>query len=164
MLRRKYWFPTMNASAQLLWMPEIATNIPHTEPAKMTELSDRPWDTVEIDFCSPFGGTEYALAITDQYSRYPEVEFIYSTSIGPTRKKMKKTIVIHGIPQIVKSDNGPPFHSAKFETFSHETGFRHKKVTPRHPKAQGQDEGFNKLFNKTAAIARETGTDLHEVT
>ena len=25
----------------------------------------------------------------------------------------------------------------------------HKKVTPRHPKAQGQVEGFNKLVNKT---------------
>ena len=24
----------------------VATNTPHTEPAKMTELPDQPWDTI----------------------------------------------------------------------------------------------------------------------
>ena len=43
-------------------------------------------------------------------------------------------------------------------------GFTHKKITPRHPKAQGQVEGFNKLMNKTAAIARTEGVDLQEAT
>ena len=43
-------------------------------------------------------------------------------------------------------------------------GFKHKKVTPRHPKAQEQVEGFNKLINKTAAIAREERIDFHEAT
>ena len=43
-------------------------------------------------------------------------------------------------------------------------GFQHKKVIPQHPKAQGQVEGFNKLVNKTAAIARAEGIDLHEAT
>ena len=39
-----------------------------------------------------------------------------------------------------------------------------KKITPRHPKDQGQVEGFNKLMNKTAAIARTEGVDLQEAT
>ena len=41
---------------------------------------------------------------------------------------------------------------------------RNKKITPRRPKAQGQVEGFNKLMNKTAAIAHAEGIDLHEAT
>jgi hypothetical protein len=44
------------------------------------------------------------------------------------------------------------------------TGFQHKKITPGHPKAQGQVEGFNKLVNKTASIASQEGLDLHEAT
>ena len=43
-------------------------------------------------------------------------------------------------------------------------GSHTKKITPRHPKTQGQVEGFNKLLNKTAAIARAEGIDLQEAT
>ena len=43
-------------------------------------------------------------------------------------------------------------------------GSHTKKITPRHSKAQGQVEGFNKLMNKTAMVARAEGIDLHEAT
>ena len=143
---------------------QIARNTQHTEPAKMTKLPERPWETIEIDFCGPFPSKEYALVITDQYSRYPEVEFVYSTAIKPVRKKLKKIFATHGVPKTVQSDNGPPFNSEDFKEFAAEMGFTHKKITPRHPKAQGQVEGFNKLMNKTATIARAEGIDLHEAT
>ena len=35
---------------------------------------------------------------------------------------------------------GPPFNSEDFKEFAVEKGLQHKKVTPRHPKAQGQVE------------------------
>ena len=57
-----------------------------------------------------------------------------------------------------------PFNSEDFKEFAAEMGFKHKKITPQHPKAQGQVEGFNKLMNKTAAIAHAEGIDLHEAT
>lgn len=61
----------------------------------------------------------------------------------------------------VQSDNGPLlFNSEDLKEFAVEMGFTHKKVTPRHPKAQGQVQGFNKLMNKTAAIACTEGVDL----
>ena len=168
MLRRKYWLPTMNSRFETIVSTcfdcQIATNTHHPEPAKMTSLPDKPWDTIEIDFCGPFSNREYPLVITDQYSRYPKVEFISSTSIKPVRKKMKKIFATHGIPKTVQSDNGPPFNLGDFTEFAVEMGFQQKKVTPRHPKAQGQVEGFNKLVNKTAAIARAEGIDLHEAT
>ena len=168
MLRRKYWFPAMNHRIDTVestcFNCQIATNTQHTEPAKMTKLPERPWETTEIDFCGPFPSKEYALVITDQYTRYPEVEFVYSTAIKPVRKKMKKIFATHGVPKTVQSDNGPPFNSDDFKEFAAEMGFTHNKITPRHPKAQGQVEGFNKLMNKTAAIARAEGVDLQEAT
>ena len=87
MLCRKNWFATMNSRIETIVSTcfdcQTATNTHHTEPAKMTSLPDKPWDTIEIDFCGPFPNREDALVITDQYSRYPEVEFISSTSIKP---------------------------------------------------------------------------------
>ena len=77
---------------------------------------------------------------------------------------MKKVFATHGVPKTVQSDNGPPFNSEDFKEFAAEMGFIHKKITPRHPKAQRQVEGVKQLMNKRAAIARAEGIDLHEAT
>ena len=168
MIRRKYWFPGMNQRIDNIistcFSCQVATYTHHTEPAKMTELPEGPWHTVEIDFCGPFPNGEYALVIKDQYSRYPEVEFVTSTSIKPVRRKLKKVFAVYGIPKVVQTDNGPPFSSHEFKNFASEMGFRHKTITPRHTKAQGQVEGFNKLINKILTIARAEGLDTHEAT
>ena len=165
MLHRKYWFRAMNYHIDTVVSTcfdcQIATNTQHTEPAKMTKLLERPWQTIEIDFCGPFPSKEYALVITDQYSRYPEVEFVYSTAIKPVQQKMKKSSSLTGF-KTVQSDNGPPFNSEDLKEFAAEMGFTYKKITPGHPKAQGQVEGFNKLMNKTTAIARAEAVDLQE--
>ncbi len=58
MIRNKYWFPSMNIQikniVQSCFSCQITTNTFHTEPAKMTELPQQPWDTIEPDFCGPF--------------------------------------------------------------------------------------------------------------
>ena len=97
---------------------QISTNAKHTEPAKMTELPVRPWTAVEIDFCGPFPNGNYALMVTDQYSRCPEVEFTTTTSFEATRKRLKKIFSTHGIPQTLLTDNGPPFNSLAFKEFA----------------------------------------------
>ena len=103
MIRKKYWFPMMNQQIENIVSKcvscQVATNVHHTEPGKMTELPKRPWETVEIDFCGPFPNHEYALVVTDQYSRYADVEFVRSTSIQPTHRKLKKILATHGVPK-----------------------------------------------------------------
>ena len=58
LLRKKYWFPNMNKRIEEIvntcFSCQVTTNTHHTEPAKMTDLPKRPWDTVEADFCGPF--------------------------------------------------------------------------------------------------------------
>ena len=62
----------------------------------------------------------------------------------------------------MQSDNGPPFNSKEFETFAKEEGFDHHRVTPEHPRANGQVERFMQLLNKTEQIAHLQGkTGLH---
>ena len=101
MIRRKYWFPGMNTRitdmVQSCFDCQIVTDQHHTQPAKMTELPDRPWDVVEADFCGPLPNHKYALVLTDKYSRYPEVEMVTSTSITPVTKKLKKIFSTHGV-------------------------------------------------------------------
>ena len=129
MIKQKYWFPSMNHRIESFvsecFSCQISTNTHHTEPAKMTELPPRQWEIVEVDFCGPFPNQEYVLVVTDQYPKYPEIEFVRSISMKSTREKMKKIFATHGVPKKVQTDNGAPFNSKEFEQFSAEEGFQH---------------------------------------
>ena len=105
MIRNKYWFPLMNIQieniVQSCFSCQIATNSIHTEPAKMTTIPQQPWEVVELDFCGPFPNGEYAMVLTDQFSRYPEVEFTCSIAITPVQERLKKIFATHGVPKVV---------------------------------------------------------------
>ena len=64
--------------------------------------------------------------------------------------KLEKILAIHGIPDLVKSDNGPLFDSHAFEVYAKEKGFIHKPVTPLWPVANGIVECFMQPLVKSA--------------
>ena len=64
---------------------------------------------------------------------------------------------MHCILQRIESYNGPPFNSKDFKLFAKEMGFKHHKVTPEHPRANGEAESFMKVLNKTEQIASSEG-------
>ena len=74
---------------------------------------------------------------------------VYLTGIKPMKEKLKKIFAIHGTPVQVESDNGPPFSSKEFVEFVAVEGFRHHRITPLHPRVNGEAESFMKLINKT---------------
>ena len=79
---------------------------------------------------------------------------MYSTGTKTTKEKLKKIFATHGTPIQVESDNGPPFQSKEFAEFAAIEGFRHHRITPLHPRANGEAESFMKLVNKTEQRAR----------
>jgi len=50
------------------------------EPYKISTLPRETWDKVSIDFSGPYSNGEYVLVVIDEYSRYPELEVVCSTS------------------------------------------------------------------------------------
>lgn len=75
-----------------------------------------------------------ALVLWNQYSRMPVVEFASSTSAECAVPMMEKIFNTYGVPEEVKSDNGPPFNSKKFKEFAKEQGFNHLFVSCRNGK------------------------------
>ena len=55
---------------------------------------------------------------------------------------------------VVKSDNGPPFNGDEFAKFASVLGFRHRKVTPLWPRANGEVERFVKTLKKCIKAAK----------
>ena len=97
-----------------------------------------------------------------QYSRYPVVEFVGSTSEKVTIPVFRRVFDTYGVPEAVKSDNGPPFNSHKFEEYAREEGFKHQKVTPGWPEANGDVERCMQRIKKTARIAALQGRPIRD--
>ena len=94
---------------------------------------------------------EYLLIVIDAYSRFPEV--VQSRSAKATIPQLEKIFGMHGIPQVTKSDNGPPYSSAEIRLFMDEHGHIHKRITPLWPQANAQAENFMKSLTKAIRTA-----------
>ena len=59
----------------------------------------------------PFQSGKYLLVVIDGLSRYPVVEVIHSTSADSVIPAFDKVISMLGIPEKLKTDNGPLFNT-----------------------------------------------------
>ncbi|XP_042144342.1 uncharacterized protein K02A2.6-like [Ixodes scapularis] len=152
LLREKVWFPGMDNLVHMLvksCLPCQAA-VPQTtqEPLAITEPPSSPWEKVSLDFCGPFPDGKYAMVVIDDFSRYPVVQVLNSTSARNVLSNLRAVFGQFGIPEQVKTDNGPPFHGTEFAEFAQELGFRHHRVTPLWPQANGEVERFMRTLKK----------------
>ena len=130
----------------------------HTrEPLQMSELPKGPWKKISVDFAGPFPNKDMALVLWDQYSRYPVVEFVTSTSAEAVIPQLTRVFTTYGIPEEVTTDNGPPFNGSKFAKYAQEQGFRHRKVTPGWAEANGDIKRFMQTVKKTTRVTKIEG-------
>lgn len=166
MLRARYWFPGLNSMVEQIVGQclhcQITTKAHQQEPVKMTDIPQQPWEVVSVDFGGPYPDGHYNLVVIDKRTRYPEVERVKSTACQPTIDKLRGIFATHGIPRMLCSDNGPPFQSHEFQQFAVEEGFKHHKVTPLHPRSNGEAESFMKVLNKTEQIIHLQKQTEHE--
>ena len=156
-IREKVWFPNID----ILVEETIKSCIPcqasqnqknDRDPIIPTPLPDEPWQSVSMDFLGPFPTGDYLMVIIDDYSRYPEVEILSNISARTVLPKMENIFARQGIPEKIKTDNGPPFNGKDFHNFAQQYGFKHRKVTPLWPEANGEVERFMKTLNKFIRI------------
>ena len=72
---------------------------------------------------------------------------------------LKTWFARHGIPVTVISDNGLPFNSGDFESFSKEWDFHHITSSPRHPQSNGHVENAIKSCKSLLMKARADKRD-----
>lgn len=110
-----------------------------------------------MDFCGPFPTGEYLLVVMDDFSRFPEVEILHSTAAQSVIPRLDAIFARHGIPEKIRTDNGPPFNSELFDRWCRTIGMHHRKIMPYWPKANGEAERFMRTIEKavrTAAIEK----------
>ena len=92
LIREKIWFPGIeklkeNQLASCLPC-QVATPISQREPLQMSALPKAAWTEVSVNFAQI--GSDYLLVVTDDYSRYPVVDVVSSTSANAVIPKLDK--------------------------------------------------------------------------
>ena len=90
---------------------------------------------------------------------FPEFEIVHSTTGKGTISKLDHIFTTHGIPKVLKSDNGPPFFGEEFKAHMQENGIKHQKITPLWPQANAEAENFIKPLTKAVCCAQVEGRD-----
>ena len=110
-----------------------------TEPLIPSVTPERPWQTVGTNLFHLEGNT-YILVV-DYFSRYVEVALLMSSQSSQDAIKAVKSIFArHGVPEVVRSDNGLQYSSAEFQKFAKDWAFHSITSSPKYAQSNGEAE------------------------
>ena len=161
LLREKVWFAGIDVKAEKLiaqCLPcQASTPQQKSEPLKMSPLPSKPWSEISVDFAGPYPSGDYIMVILDEYSRFPVAEVIRSTAASTVIPHLDRIFAIFGIPDQIKTDNGPPFNGQDFAEFTKQMGCKHRRITPLWPQANAEVERCMRTIGKTIKAATVKG-------
>ncbi len=140
-IKHSVWWPGITSQLKQMAQKCITCSRnarPRREPLLTTPLPKYPWQVVATDLFE-LHGVHYLL-IADYYSRYPEVSRLTTTTSAAVITAMKAVFARHGIPEVLRSDNGPQYSSHEFAVFADSYGFKHSTSSPLYPQSNGQAE------------------------
>ena len=110
-----------------------------SEPLIPSIFPERPWQEIGIDFFYS-KGKDYLLII-DYFSRFIEVLAMQkSKNANAVIYALKEIFARHGIPEKVRSDNGPPFDCAEFTHFAKQWDIELVPSSPKYQQSNGEVE------------------------
>jgi len=125
----------------------------------MSNLPKSPLTELSLDTLGPLPSGHYIMVVMDDYSRYPVVEILTSTTSEAIIQSLDNTISMFGIPNTIRTDNATCFTSNKFQIYAKSIGFHHWKITSFYPQANGEVERFMKSLNKSLRISNIEGNN-----
>ena len=127
-----------------------------------TKLPTAPWQDCAAVLLGPLPGGENLFVIVDYYSRWFEVVEMRSTTSAKIISSLRPIFARWGIPESLRTDNGPQFVSDEFQSYLSEIGTEHRLVTPYWPQANGEVERQNRTLLKSLKIAYAEGTSWRD--
>ena len=113
-----------------------------------------PWAQVHVDLAGPFLGQVF-LVLIDEHTKWMEVSILPSATSESTINCLREIFAAYGVPEVLATDNGCNFTSAKFETFLNQNSIYHKTSAPYHPASNGLAERMVQTFKWGLAKLKE---------
>lgn len=143
----------------------------YTQPFGACEEANDSWS---IDYKGQFRlGNErwcYPLTITDNYSRYllacDAFERISGVHVKGVLERLFKE---HGLPKVIRSDNGSPFASRSLAGLSQlsvwlmRLGIKHERIRSGHPEENGRHERMHRTLKDETAKPAEADMLMQQV-
>lgn len=99
----------------------------------------RPFSRIHADFF--YFERRTFLLVVDSFSKWLEIIWMkYGTDSDKVLKEFVGFFARFGLPDVLVTDNGPPFNSKNFTTFLERQGIQVFKSPPYHPQSNGQAE------------------------
>jgi hypothetical protein len=147
------WWPCVNADLEkyIAQCHHCSLHQPaqRSEPLVSRPLPSRPWSEVATDLFE-YEGDKYVVMI-DYYSRWPEIHRMRSTTATDIIRKFGEIFAIHGLPDVVYSDNGPPFASHEFRQFCATNKIICRTSSPYFPQSNGEAESAVRIAKSLLA-------------
>ena len=122
-------------------------HLPATAPIQPWEFPKRPWSRLHIDYAGPINGLMF-LVVVDAHSKWMEVHTTKQANSKNTITILQSIFTTHGLPELLVSDNGTPFTSQEFHSFTKALGIRHNTSAPYHPATNGLAERAVQTFKQ----------------
>ena len=148
-VRSSVWWPGISQHlSQVIQQCQVFSkmSVPRREPLLVTPLPEYPWQKVGTDLFE-LKGVHYLL-IVYYFSRYPEITKLVSTTSSAVIAALKAAFSRHGIPEVVRSDNGPQYSSQEFARFAYSYAFKHVTSSPLFPQSNGEAERMVKTVKR----------------
>ena len=166
LLANYVWFTNMNSKVDagiLKCQSCNANTVKHQfEPLVMSAMPNGVWEDLAVDFHGPLPSGDYLMVTIDEFSRFPIVKIIKSTSADVIIKQWREIFRLFGFPKQIKTDNGPPFQSYKVNEFLKLHNIKHRKITPLWPRANAICERFMRSLNRVMKNASVYGTNWRD--
>lgn len=162
-LRQKVWWPGIDKDVERMIKSckscVIVSSLEPPEPLKRTLMPERAWVDLAADFVGPLPSGHNLLVIVDYFSRFIEVIVMKQITAALTVKAFHETFCRFGMPETLKTDNGPQFISEELGKFCKQFGIELRKTTPYWPQANGEVERVNGMLAKHLKISQAEDTD-----
>ena len=121
---------------------------PSAAPLHTWEYPTGPWERVHVDFAGPFMGKMFFIVV-DAFSKWIEVDALSNCTSATTVNRLRRIFAMHGLPQVLVSDNGPAFVGPEFTEFLQRNKIRHIRTAPYHPASNEQAERMVRTFKES---------------
>ncbi len=127
------------------------------EPMVQAPIPSRPWEIVATDLFQ-WEQNNY-MVVVDYYSRYIEIARLENTTSKTVVNHTKSIFARHGIPEVVRSDNGPQYTAMEYKQFAQEWKFEHQTSSPYYPKSNGLAEKAVRIVKGLLSKSKQYGKD-----
>lgn len=162
-LRSKVWWPSVDRAVETKCKVchgcQLVAQPQPPEPIRHTEFPFEPWCDLAGDLLGPFPSGKHMFAVVDYYSHYFEVAILKSVTSRRIIDTLEPTFSTHGIPNSLKTDNGPQFVSDEIEKYFRDNDIEHRTSTSLWPQANGEVERQNRSLLKVMRIAQAEKKD-----